>query len=154
MNTSTETTAPSIWDSREAESTLENDGVMMNWRHGWSIKLRHNSKWNKAMDEARTRIGKRPDVKAFLQRTGVKGYVFTPSDSEFWSNFDMEIFASGCIASWSVTGRDGKPLALTPTNARLVFKAFPNFLAAAVEFSKDDSNYTIPEPDTDEIKGN
>ena len=140
---------PNPWDEQDARTLKESEGALFTWENGWTLTLRRISNWNKHWAEASARLGRRPDVKAFLARTSPKDYKFTDADQKFWRRVETEQFAEGCVANWHVTGRDGAPLAMTPKNLLDVLTRFPDFLSEARAWAAAKENFA-PELETGE----
>lgn len=142
------------WAARDAQAGAEVEGTKFEWRYGWSLQLRRLCGWNQKYASATDRIGRRADVRKFLNRTKSADYKWTDEDRQFWVGIEMEQFGAGCLVGWDVKGRDGKPLIMSPANVLMTFERFPDLYGAARAFALDPANFAADSTDEATKSGN
>ena len=127
------------WDIAEKRNRLRNAGVkvVVPAYPDWHFMVRPLDDWNLRYHRAVARIAKQPDVREYLEKSREPDYVSTEGDLEIDRRMVREALAEGCIASWHVTDRKGKPLKLNLENAMKVLETFPEIEHAITTTARD-----------------
>ena len=142
------------WDRAEKANRLHNAGVkvVVPAYPKWHFFVRPMDQWNLRYHRAVARIAKRPEVADYLGRANAPGYVMTDGDTEIDNAIRRESLAEGCIASWHVTDRKGKPLKLTLENALKVLETFREIEHEIGKAATDKKLFEVALTDDDKVE--